>query len=592
MRPAPAVLAVVATLGLALVGGSPAAAAPAPVVTARHGSTRRWRAPNASRLAHSLTHAHSSSSRSKAIDALMKGLGVGVYTPSGRRVVGGFERGPNGIYLYTWEVSLLADQLGRRQTTSLDDVGNQLAFAGLTVNHKPITGAAIESALRKRIKTLTRGHSAKTPQGVLAAALQALAKAHHVNLEKSVSLTKPVLDPVQAVLIAIDALRSATKGASGRSVRGASLPAVISESGFPQATASEDCSNGFSGGASGYGRSIAIGLLRSGGRSLGAGVIGQEIKDGIDGMVLAYSVAIEPINPVLTGAFGVAGPNSASPMNFQVKVIMRDKYGSGGKCGRAGGYKLPKQGGIPGVPVVWTRNAYGNLTNYGHTPACSTLCVSTTDSDGVATLVFQPDDEFLPGVGGQTSGQGKVMANEFTDVAQGNLLGSVAQALGFNKETGVRWVINYRDPGGYRVEIPSFSETWNLDGGATFTGTYSYQNEEVCDRGPGAEHPLLPKEPMLGSSGSTSTVSDTYGTFSGGPAPIPIDFAPVAPKNYGNGQDGAPLIGGQWIFNSPTMTANITSSPTPFAVPGSVTPGTYTWPLPVTQAHNCGNGLG
>ena len=540
-----------------------------------------------------LTHAHIAAKRRRAIDAVMKGVGVGVYTPAGKRVVGGFERNGNGLYLYTWEVAYLADQLGRGELSSLDQSATQLSFAGLTLHGKPISGASLGTAIRKGMKRLAKPRPSKTPAGALAATVEALGKARHVNLAGKVPASKPVLDPLQAVLLAIDGLRSATAGQgrhAKRRARGASASAD------PTAVAS-GCT-GFSGGF-GYAKGIGS-MISSGGKSGGPAIIKQEIQDGLDGSVMAYSVAIEPVNPKLKGAFGSNGPSSAAPMQFQVRVVMRDEFGNpGGNCGRAAGFKLPRKGGIPGVPVVWTRDAVGHLTYLGQTPSCGTICTSTTGADGVATLTFQADDEYLPGVGPTIVETGTTTATEFSDAAQGNLLGTIAEALGFSKQAEIGWEITYHQPGGYRVEVPSFSETWHVEleeEELPITATYSFENEEVCTRGHGAEHPLKPREPELGSSGSTGKVvaTDPSYTFtgSGGPDPIPIDFQPVAPKGYGNGQDGAPEIGGLWTFDSPTLAAEITATPTPYVLPGPVTPGTQRFRVPVTQAKSCGNGLG
>ena len=592
-------------LGIALVAAALVAVAAAPVAagaagpanasSARRHRRRQWHAPNAAKLVGAVVHARTAAKRHEAIEAVMKGLGIGVYTPAGKRVVGGFERNANGLYLYTWEIDYLADQLGRGQRSSLEQAATQLAYAGLTLHGKPVTGASLGKAIRKGIKRLAKPRQRRTPAGALAAVVKALGQAHHVNLTKKLPATKPVLDPLQSVLLAVDGLRSAT----GHATRG--QPARPAKTGAASATASgAHCSGSFSGGL-GYARGIRS-MIGSGGKSGGAGIIKQEIKDGLDGSVMAYSVAIVPLGSKLKGAFGANGPGSAAPMRFQVKVVMRDEFGHpGGNCGRAAGYKLPRKGGIPGVPVVWTRDAAGNLTYLGQTPSCSTLCTSTTDGDGIATLTFQPDDEYLPGAGPTITEAGAVSATEFSDAAQGNLLGTIAEAIGFSKEAQVPWEISYHNPGGYRVEVPSFSETWIIDEGEEgedpLTATYSFENEEVCTRGRGAEHPLQPREPELGSSGSTAKVisSDSAGTFtaSGGPAPIPIDFQPVAPRDYRNGQeDGAPQIDGLWVFDSPTLAALITATPTPFVIAGPPSPPSQGFEIPVTQAKNCGNGFG
>jgi hypothetical protein len=589
-------------VGMALGAASPAAASPGRAGPASH-RRHQWQAPKTAKLVKALTHAHTAAKRRKAIEALLGGLGVGVYAPNGKQVVGGFERGANGLYLYTWEIDYLADQLGRGELASLDQAATQLAYAGLTLRGAPITGESLATAIRKGMKRLARPRARKTPAGALAAAVEALGRAHHVNLAKQVPASKPALDPVQAELLAIDGLRSAIGGAAGAS-GSAARAARAGAAGTTLARAGGGCSGGFSGSIA-YAKGVTS-MIESGGKSGGAGIIKQEIQDGADGSVLAYSVGIEPVNAPLKGAFGSGGPGSATPMQFQVRVVMRDEFGSpGGDCGRLAGYKLPKQGGIPGVPVVWTRDAVGHLTYLGQTPSCSTLCTSTTDGDGVATLTFQPDDEYLPGAGPTVTEAGTTTATEFVDAAQHNILGTIAEALGFNKQAEIPWEISYHNPGGYRVEIPPMTVTWIEGEGeeepTTVTGTYNFENEEVCDNGPRTEHPLKPREKQLGAGGSSAhihaLVSNSSGSYeqdatSSEGAPIPIDFEPVAPKDYGNGEDGAPRISGLWVFDSPTLKATIEAVPGAFIDAGPPSPPSQSLQLPVTQAKSCGNGLG
>lgn len=250
-----------------------------------------------------------------------------------------------------------------------------------------------------------------------------------------------------------------------------------------------DCEGGNFFGAAGNG---AIGLSILTGKGIGPrATITKEIVDGLHGVALAYSFSFTEVKNALTGSFGQNGPKSADPMLFQVKASFLDDGPGKVPCGSLAG-KNPSR--VAGIPATWTPNASGTYRlDYLGTITCGAGC-KATGSNGVATLRFQPDDECLPGVGSTIFQHGTVVADANPQQAAGNILGSVAEALGFTKDADFGWDIGYHDTGGYRVEIPPIVETQTATGELSVT----YSETENCRRPDDLPHPTRPR-PSLGA---------------------------------------------------------------------------------------------
>ncbi|WP_310964264.1 hypothetical protein [Nocardioides terrisoli] len=613
-----AVAATLATLvagtappAVALVRTSPSSSARVRPTTAPAARRSVWRAPSPAKLTRAVLHARTTKARVKAIDKVLKGVGIGVYTGAGRKVVGGFERGPRDIYLYTGEVKALAAQLGRKQDGSFAQVAAQLALAKETLHGKKVTGSRLASAVAAGIKRLARKKWKHRPEGVLAAVVRKLGQARHHDPAHSAAANALVLDPLQRLLIGIDATRSATKKTRVAARTTAGGPSARRLSG-------SDC--GSFGGGSSYGVATGV-MVATKGAVKGApnGVIAQEIFDGVDGSAIAYSVGVAPVKPDLTGAFGTDGPQSADPMKFQVRVSMRDDYGKF-TCGRGVHYNFPQKGGISGVTVTWDPDAVSHLTYLGHIVGCSNSCTSVTDTNGVATMTFQPDDEYLPGVGPKIIQHGTSTGAALIQRAAHNYLGMIAEALGFTKQAEIGWEISYHHPAGYRVDLPA--QTLPLQDGAT--QTYRTDGLEIC-LAPSTQdvpHPLkpglTPRPPGIGDQSGRGPELGLQGAWSQQPVPtgqatspyygslrqtfhidghtqvvnepvmaVPIDFTQSARESDTGGVDSV----AQWVFDQPTLHAHITLYYVTQEEAG-MTPSSHAFDVPITQARYCPAPLG
>ena len=125
---------------------------------------KKWKAPNTAKLVRAVTHAHTVQARTKAVDNVLKGVGVGVYSGSGKRIVGGFERNAHDIYLYDFEVKLIVDQLADKTMGSFDQVAAQFAKAGMKINNKKVTGTTLAKAVASGIKRLGKKKWRSTPR--------------------------------------------------------------------------------------------------------------------------------------------------------------------------------------------------------------------------------------------------------------------------------------------------------------------------------------------------------------------------------------------------------------------------------------------
>ena len=101
----------------------------------------------AKRLAMGVMAAPTDDARSRALIAVMKALHIGVYTPKGKAMVRGYERGPRDFYLYDFELQAMATAIGQKRFWSSADLA--AAFAPLfSSGAQAPTAQTIEEALR------------------------------------------------------------------------------------------------------------------------------------------------------------------------------------------------------------------------------------------------------------------------------------------------------------------------------------------------------------------------------------------------------------------------------------------------------------
>ncbi|MGH2888610.1 MAG: hypothetical protein ACRDNJ_03180, partial [Solirubrobacteraceae bacterium] len=157
---------------------------------------------------------------------------------------------------------------------------------------------------------------------------------------------------------------------------------------------------------------------------------------------------------------------TGKPMTFRVLVRMEvNLHKTIVKCGTMLGFKFPPKGPIPGVPVWWgdhpnpgditapmTAVEDDDLTPDMGTTNCGDLrCTTTTAANGVASLVFTPRKEPIPGTGPEFTKKGHIYPTVLYQTAEGGsiFMGQIAQFL-VPMGTGTpAWTVTYH-------KVPNF----------------------------------------------------------------------------------------------------------------------------------------
>jgi hypothetical protein len=572
------------------------------VVSRKRGKPKRMSSASpcaAKTLTRALAAAKTQKQRIAAITSIAGSSALGVYQADGRRVVGGAEAGPHDLYLYTFMIKSLADQLARGSAdySSFDEEAAALNALHVTLNGAGVTGPALEAAVAGGLRRLPAASS--NPVDQLGLVIRDLGARRHIDWSRPPASSARILDPLQRYLILVDITRPLIHAAA---VKSSAEPGAAADAMAHQAA----CDGNFSGGLAGAGIAgrTALGVWKT-----GPGLILQLVLDGVEGTAFAYSFKVTALNPHgNSGAFGTHGPQSATPLDFKVKTEMLDDLSSTViNCGSLVGYTVPGKGPLSGTTINWDQS---QLPDFG-TVTCQASC-TTTDSDGIATLRWQPYDEYLPGQGPKITTIDTITASAFPSKSNGNILGAILEALGINKFAVFAYSVSYHDPGGYKVQIPAItsSGTESLDGtGYDFTD--HFVGEESCDLGASRElglkgNPLKP-QPYLGLSPSPSPASSyaedetahypgldpvfTPGASAGAPASWQmggLDYpAPSIQTDFGRndldngGSIGGLQMSGTWVFDASGLHAVIT------AARQGVSPGSVTYNLPVTRATDC-----
>jgi hypothetical protein len=521
---------------------------------------------------------------------------LGVYKPNGKRVLGGAERGAKDLYLYTFQLTSLADQLGRGRAdySSFDQEAALLNALKIRLGGAAVTGPALEAAVAGGLERLKTSSSKAVDR--LGLIVRDLGTRRHINWRHPPPSSAAILDPVQRFLILVDIARPLIHAAA----RHAGDVVALRTAGNAPGARAAACESHFTGTISG---AAIAGRFALGAWKTGPGLISQFLLDGVMGTAFAYSFHVDAVNP--TGnitSFGTSGPESGTPLDFKVKTRMLDDLSKTViNCGSLVGYTVPGKGPLSGVTIQWDQDLDPSLGNV----ACDSTC-TTTGNDGIATLHYQPYDEYLPGQGPLISTTGTLTASAYPSRSNGNILGAVLEALGINKFAVFGWTVSYHDPGGYKVDIPPIVTTGS-EPGVIRKFTTSFANMESCDVANSPAHtPGNPLKPWPGlgsisaSQGPSTYNEDEFDTYPDGTGSNPseasgsagiqmggIGYDPGQPSEYGyddtpDGSIGGLEISGAWVFDSTGLHAQITWTRQ------GVSPASGTLYLPVTRATDCG----
>ncbi len=590
-----------------LVSGAGTALAKSPASQAQH-------------LAKELAKAKTNQDRVKALEDIFRALHMGVRTPTLKRVVPGGKTAKD-VYLYTDEVSQLADALGRKTLTSFDDLTYTLTIDGLVAQPAlqawqiptPFTAGEIQSRVQKAEK---HWKGRKGGAALYADVIRDLGLARHSDLTHAVNTKAKVIDPLQETLISLGLLSRAkvqrqypySPGFS--EVRKWSPPGL----GYAPVVGAAGGPCDFSGPAQGTSitdtaKSWAAGALKG-----PAGSIPGPIIDLFHGIVLGIDVEVIPKSPdPLTGEFGQNGPHSAKQMGFEV-LLFNHGYppDSVVKCGALNGRRFPRHGPVPGINVGWQTSGLKvigpDIQNFGE---LSSPQQTTTNGAGIARFRVTPDTEYVPDAGPVRSETGFVLASADTLGSTGNSTGHIAMVT---KDKPLGWGISWHQAHGYKIDIPEFTVVETFDKGTASQSTETWKlklhNISIC-LGPVTSHPLEPQTdyigpvPYFGGNSDTSRPDSGYLTGTdvhSGPDgsstnPVnssdiymPFNGTSVVGMNFGLGSDlnsarvETPIV---WQGGHAAAKVTLSFDFNQWQSGYSVSPQTQTWTVPLEDDTRC-----
>jgi hypothetical protein len=369
-------LTVAATAVVALlIGTSPQsdetakARSPAPQSTGGY-------ATQAKNLATRVYAADTAQKRYQAVLAVMRALKVGVYTGDGGQIVAGNEAGPNDFYLYQFEVKAIANALGRRSLTSVEQVAKELSK--LTENEKisavQLAGAMKDGAVEART-------SPTQYDSLVALLARELGLKHKwsYDLAKGIAPKTPALDPLQAFLARADVTTTL-----GREARQSATTLRSSGPCNP---------DGFKGDA---GKWVAFGKWVA--NKIPAVSNAVSIYD--DAIDLSHAATLmdgikATVKPADSKLKAAVGSPHRDPTGFSVTIRLEMKLDKRTreiiKCGQMAGMNIPKDGPLKKIPVKWFRPQFTlskiSLDDWGKV-VCKDDGCRQTNRDGQATFRF------------------------------------------------------------------------------------------------------------------------------------------------------------------------------------------------------------
>jgi hypothetical protein len=495
--------AVIAALACAAI--SPVSAGAAYAATPRSaGKQRPSQAVVARKLAVGVTRARTPTARYNAVLAVMRALHVGVFTGKGKVLVpSGL---PRQIYLYDFEVKVIAAALGRGQTITAEDVAGRLSAAGVTPRGQPLTAAELARALTSGTRVaLARP---RTRLSVVPLLARELGRRHRPAYDLATAAPDKLrFDALQTFLINADVAAAASR--RGRAGRGASAATGGLAGDETPCFGGSDVANELSP----LGQML-IDLFNS---KIGEGLkLVSGVVDLVHGEFLAWAVAVTNATPTTQSThYGPAGfhggsPNAGMPLDFRVRVVMLDNYGDFViNCGPLIGFKIPKKGPIPGIAMLWQEgpplppnapalNPVTRLNNFGSTTYPTG---PRTDANGEAVLHFVPNTEKVPGFGTVHHAASIMSVTALYQSAFGNLPGSVAQFL-TPKSVTFNWSVSFHMPYGFKFagtvaydfnNVGRLGFDMHVCGddpfGAPWTGSYTYYDPQETHQ---ATWPFVP----------------------------------------------------------------------------------------------------
>lgn len=488
-----ALLAILLAVSVAVA----ATAAPTPTYAKRSVSVNQ--AKLAKQLVAKVRAARTTKARTAALTNLVRALGIGVTTRTGKPLnVGSSVYSASRFHLYDFELAGLAQQLERNELRTVADVATSLGRSGLELEPgSPIPTPLLAHSIQAGAKAATKAPKNKRALLALVVRELGLTRADATTRQdvSTVAADKLVLDPLQAWLVAADvqlsvlallpepaAKKAAKKGRAGRAtlaekcdqynklVEAAEKAKEQQYGGKWRAKAADS--------AAGYiWDQLTEGMTRKAKawgikktpkwarrtvwkKAPAAYEMAEKVAEGLHGMLLAFSIQVKALDSRLETHYG--HKTAGTPITFRMLVHSVDDYGDlAAKCGKMAGKELPRKGPIEGVTIVWEEAQSELVPDHG-TLSCGTslVCTSKTGADGIATLTFTPHTEAGPAIGIKRIDTGVISGIAlYQSALDSGIAGTVAQFL-TPKHDSTRWDVGYHKPKGMRI---TGSWNWNKD---------------------------------------------------------------------------------------------------------------------------------
>lgn len=340
----------------------------------------------ATALANLVTKAGSEQSLYQALLQVFDALGIGVYSGQGRLVQRGAERGPNDFYLYDWEVRIIARSILRQDKWSNEQIAVALNSAGMF--DPPV--ARDELARLLRVVVVNSKDTPEDPTSLLPLLVRELGlrQPQPYDLLQEQQSNSASFNTLQRLLIVLDAVLPSVLNGKVSQSKPNLLDRRLTPLLLRPAAQDDPCS------LIGQERPGKIWLTMKLYKALyGANALERKLNVHANEVIrqlhqdaLGIGIELQPLPGNHETHYGHDRPGAK--LEFSVRVVMKDDLGEVGAiaCGAMKGLAIDGRS-VKGVVVNWETGALGKHGKVlGSAP-------SGINSDGIASLVFQPKSE-------------------------------------------------------------------------------------------------------------------------------------------------------------------------------------------------------
>jgi hypothetical protein len=358
---------------------------------------------NPQTLADHITQAATADERYIALLEIMKSLNLGVYTGNGEAIVPGAERGPDDFYLYDFEVSALASALERKETWSVSDLAQELSDLGVQPGGKSLTIQDFQESLASSVNESIQDPGNPLSLVQLLIRELGLRQAPSYDIAAVTSPEQIKFDALQRFLIISDVLIPLVD-APGQSHIFEEPVSLVSNQDFHLPAIGDPCSFIGASDVGGFKFGKLLIALTTLQKKVGPWfIIAGIVLDAWHAELLGILVDVQETQASKSQGhethYGPEGAHTAKTgipgksILFQIGVQMLTDLSEypALKCGKLVGLTFPPKGPVKDVVISWSNTL--SSTTLLEKQGTILREDKITDSNGLASLVFQPNDE-------------------------------------------------------------------------------------------------------------------------------------------------------------------------------------------------------